>query len=526
MDTRATRERMQTFAERAGEAVEEGGTLWFVYVGHGAPTADGSDGVLVGVDAQSEPASLEGRGLSRGALLEILEKGPQAQTTVILDACFSGQVQGGQALAAGMQPVVPYQRDRAYQPRGSTVVMAAAGADQFAGALPGARRPAFSYVLLGALRGWAVDGGGEVTAADAIHYTRQQLRHLDHDQTPDLEGADDLVLVRGTGEADPGLVAAMRRATGQSVPVRSTPAQSTPAQSTPVRADHAGEPSTRERSIAVCDFKTYLKESARGRELIGELEEEYQRRQAELDRRQERVSATKEGLEDLREYYTESQRLLQEMEADARRQLRRHFASNATGPATERGLTYIVNEEVAIFAQQTSPCSALLSAEASVETLNTTVATVNYEPFFESSTEGRRIKAALASQFEAFQARLDSQQQEVLDLRERLNEGGLDEDAQRRLAQEVERQTDALQRSYVQLQEEIEEREQAATDAIERNVQAIAAEFAAQREIAVVLMVEDLNDEAILWRALDAPYQPATIDITDDLLRLYNQRHP
>lgn len=520
VDTRATRERMQTFAERASEAVEEGGTLWFVYVGHGAPNRDGTDGVLVGVDAQSEPASLEGRGLSRGALLEILEKGPQAQTTVILDACFSGQVQGGQALAEGMQPVVPYQQARAYQPRGSTVVMAAAGADQFAGALPGARRPAFSYVLLGALRGWAVDGGGEVTAADAIHYTRQQLRHLDHDQTPDLEGANDLVLVRGARESDPGLIEAMRRATGQSQPVRPTPVQSTP-----VRADQPQERSTRERSIAVCDFKTYFAETARGRELTREIDEEFQRRQAELDRRQERVGATGEGLEDLQEYYTESQRLLREMETEALRELRRQFASNATAPATERGLTYIVAEESVIFAQQTSQCSSLLSDEASVHTLSSTVATVDYTPFFENSTEGQRFKAALASQFEAFQSRLDSQQQEVLELQARLSDGGLDEDARRQLAQELERQINALQRSYTQLQDELKERERAATELIEKNVQAIAAEFARQQEIAVVLM-EDFHDETILWRALDAPYHLATTDITDDLLRLYNQRHP
>ena len=209
MDQRATREQMEEFAHRAAGAVGEGGTLWFVFVGHGAPTTQGDDGVLVGVDAQSNPRSLEVRGLQRGELVQILEQGEQAQTLVFIDACFSGQSQGGEALARGMQPVVPDRADQEFEPRSSTVVMAAAQADEFAGALPGMERPAFSYVMLGALRGWAADDG-ELTASQAIGYARRTLRHLDHTQTPSLAGGDEVVLVRGAVEEEPGLSAAMR----------------------------------------------------------------------------------------------------------------------------------------------------------------------------------------------------------------------------------------------------------------------------------------------------------------------------
>ena len=211
VDSRATRERMLTFAQRAAEDVGEGGTLWFVFIGHGAPTSDGEDGVLVGVDAQSEPASLEGRGLRRSELVRALEQGEQAQTMVVIDACFSGQTSEGSALAEGMQPLVPDRADEAFRPQASTMVMAAAESDQFAGALPGMQRPAFSYVLLGALRGWASTGDA-VTASDVLQYTRQHLRLLDHDQTPAFLGDDGAVLVRGATEEEPQLAGVIRAA--------------------------------------------------------------------------------------------------------------------------------------------------------------------------------------------------------------------------------------------------------------------------------------------------------------------------
>jgi hypothetical protein len=51
------------------------------------------------------------------------------------------------------------------------VVMAAARDNQSVGSLPGASRPAFSYLVLGGLRGWAVGGKKTaVTAGDLRRY--------------------------------------------------------------------------------------------------------------------------------------------------------------------------------------------------------------------------------------------------------------------------------------------------------------------------------------------------------------------
>ena len=72
----ATRERILGAARGAASSAGKGGTVWFVFIGHGAPSADGKDGLLVGVDAQQEAESLQERSVRRGELLTTLAASP------------------------------------------------------------------------------------------------------------------------------------------------------------------------------------------------------------------------------------------------------------------------------------------------------------------------------------------------------------------------------------------------------------------------------------------------------------------
>jgi hypothetical protein len=201
IDQEVTQETMRRFARQAADDVAEGATLWFVFVGHGAPSADGNDGLLVGVDAQQNLDSLMARSVGQRDLMRILEGGAQAQTVAFVDACFSGRDNEGYAIVEGLQPVLPlaHQSDM----DSNAVILSAAGSDEFAGPLPGAGRPAFSYWMLGALRGWGAEDG-EVTAADALDFTRNKLRSVPGMvQTPAGFGDLDLVLARGVQEEDP-----------------------------------------------------------------------------------------------------------------------------------------------------------------------------------------------------------------------------------------------------------------------------------------------------------------------------------
>lgn len=201
----ATREEMLKFARTAATDVGEGGTLWWIFIGHGAPSTDGKDGLLVGMDAQQSVESLAARGLPQRELLDALAN-DKGRTVMIVDACFSGRSANGEALAAGVQPVVAVDTLRSIA--ANAVVLSAAKATEVAGQLDGAARPAFSYLMLGALRGWADDGDGAVTAGEALYFAQRKLRGVKgRQQTPQGAGNLQFTLVSGVHENAPQVVA-------------------------------------------------------------------------------------------------------------------------------------------------------------------------------------------------------------------------------------------------------------------------------------------------------------------------------
>jgi formylglycine-generating enzyme required for sulfatase activity len=194
-DGDATDVKIRALAKQAAASVQAGGTVWFVFIGHGAPSKDGRDGLLVGVDADRSADGLYARSVPRQELLGLLDAGPQAQTVALLDACFSGQTGTGAALVAGLQPIVPTALLEGASRRAR--VLTAAGSGEFSGPLPGTARPAFSYLALGGLMGWAdVDGtgnrDGRVSAGELRDYVQGALNitMTGRTQTPTLLGED------------------------------------------------------------------------------------------------------------------------------------------------------------------------------------------------------------------------------------------------------------------------------------------------------------------------------------------------
>jgi formylglycine-generating enzyme required for sulfatase activity len=193
-------------AQRLAQATPAGGVFWLVFIGHGAPSQDGRDGVLVGYDAQQTAIGLYSRSVRQGELLEAIRRargGAGGETVAILDACFSGKTPAG-ALVSGLQPLLVTRGGG----RGLRETIASAGgADEFAGPLPGLGQPAFSYLLLGALSGWReadADGDGAVSLQEGVKYAREALAVVvsDRRQTPQVEGdlgRAPLVRVAGAG---------------------------------------------------------------------------------------------------------------------------------------------------------------------------------------------------------------------------------------------------------------------------------------------------------------------------------------
>lgn len=215
----ATKEAILDELASAADEVQDGGTAWFVYVGHGAPAPSGDDGLLVGSDARPSARSLEARSVRRSEVLAALGGDDDHDVVLVLDACFSGRVGPGvgDVVAPGLQPVIP----TALAVPVAATVLSAGAPDQFAGPLPGLGRPAFSYLLLGALQGWAdgEDGSrpdGAITAQEAVAYAQGALSVLvkDRRQVPEVSGPG-LRKVLGRGRADGPDLLAMAEAIGQ-----------------------------------------------------------------------------------------------------------------------------------------------------------------------------------------------------------------------------------------------------------------------------------------------------------------------
>ncbi len=85
-DAASTREEVLDGVARAAVLAGDDGRTWVVFVGHGAPTADGKDGLLLGSDVQQTARSVAARGVTQ---TELIAAGAGSDLVLVLDACFS-----------------------------------------------------------------------------------------------------------------------------------------------------------------------------------------------------------------------------------------------------------------------------------------------------------------------------------------------------------------------------------------------------------------------------------------------------
>ena len=188
-DNNGAKEMIGIAVDDMAKKVQKDGKLWFVFIGHGVPAKDRKEGMLVGYDAQQNPTMLYARSVSQREILDRARAAGAKRTLAVIDACFSGQAGDGKPLAPGLQPLIAVQQQTV--PEGA-LVLSAGKADEFAGQLPKLNRPAFSYLVLGGLRGWAdTKRDGKVDAKELRDYTTEVLASLvkGRSQTPQLFGS-------------------------------------------------------------------------------------------------------------------------------------------------------------------------------------------------------------------------------------------------------------------------------------------------------------------------------------------------
>jgi hypothetical protein len=207
LDGATNREQILEAVAKAAQQAGPQGTVWVYFAGHGAASPVTGERVLLGVDVQPDVNTFEARAV-RMSELRKAATASGGRANLVLDTCYSGRGRGGSSLMGGKRFAVP---SFAIDSNDDVVEWLAASPNEMSGPLEVARHGAFTYLAIGALRGWA-DGqltgvrDGIVTAEEAHLYVDNGLRSLGiDDQTPVLvaENASTTVLASGVSEQGP-----------------------------------------------------------------------------------------------------------------------------------------------------------------------------------------------------------------------------------------------------------------------------------------------------------------------------------
>jgi hypothetical protein len=166
-------------AEKA--SIENGeAELIFYYSGHGLP----GESIRGEREPYLIPADLDGNDLSQAIALSDLYaqlgSGPTVKTTVILDACFSGEARAT-SLWAGTKAIGITPDPAA--PRGNTIAFASSSGNERSGVYSEKKHGYFTYFLLKKLQ----ETSGAVTYGEMFSYIHDNVKRASHNtklQTP------------------------------------------------------------------------------------------------------------------------------------------------------------------------------------------------------------------------------------------------------------------------------------------------------------------------------------------------------
>lgn len=206
--TAGAREQILGAVEAAGRDAGPDGTVWLYFAGHGVASPGTGRRLLLGDDTRRAPEAFDARGVELDALSDLAAAGG-ADVVTWIDTCFNGTGRDGSEMLSETRFAVPDWLSAAREGR---LGWAASGPDQFARPLEGARHGAFTWLAVGALRGWAdgeVDGvrDGVVTGAEATLFVDRALERLGlQEQDPVLIGdGSRWRLIEGVEERAPKL---------------------------------------------------------------------------------------------------------------------------------------------------------------------------------------------------------------------------------------------------------------------------------------------------------------------------------
>lgn len=161
----ATLSNIRTAIRRLSNLVDSGKSDVFVYYsGHGAPDVNTKKGYLVPVDCN--PSFVKAGGYPLSDLYSELRDLKAKSTTVVIDACFSGNSAGG-ALLKNMSPI-SIEIDNDLHQNDNIVLFNSSGQDQISSWYPEKKHSLFTYYFLKALQGNADKNKDKILTVDEI----------------------------------------------------------------------------------------------------------------------------------------------------------------------------------------------------------------------------------------------------------------------------------------------------------------------------------------------------------------------
>lgn len=174
--------------------LEDGGSVFVYYSGHGAPNPKTGNAFLVPYDG--DPSFIEETGYSLERLYDKLGKLNARKVIVALDSCFSG-AGGRSVLAKGARPLV-MAKDTSVALAKQIVVMAAASGDQVSSSYEEKGHGVFTYFLLNGIKEHLEGSKGrEGLAVETLYdYLKPQVERVsrklnNNEQTPQLIVGDE-----------------------------------------------------------------------------------------------------------------------------------------------------------------------------------------------------------------------------------------------------------------------------------------------------------------------------------------------
>lgn len=186
---------------RLRDIVKEGVSELFIYYsGHGAPDPNTMTGYLLPVDADANRLALSAYPLE--LLYRNLRKLDAKNTTIVIDACFSGTTGAGDMLIKYSSPIgIEIEHPILTLP--NSAVFTASKGSQIASWHLEKKHGLFTYLFLKGLQGEAdLNGDGHITVAEMREYLLDSTSGVPYlareihnrEQTPEIWGQDDMVL--------------------------------------------------------------------------------------------------------------------------------------------------------------------------------------------------------------------------------------------------------------------------------------------------------------------------------------------